>query len=243
MSKYALVTGGGKGIGAAICRQLARQGYNVIINYRSSKTAAEQLQKEIEELGVAADLLPFDVSVPEQVDEAIEAWEAGHPNDYIAVLVNNAGIRLDTLMIFMDNSQWNDVLSTNLFSAFYVTRRILKKMLTKRWGRIINVSSLSGIKGLPGQANYSASKAGLIGMTKALAQEVAVRKVTVNAVAPGFIATDMTGEINQDDYLKMIPAGRFGSPEEVASLVGFLASESSSYITGEVISINGGLYT
>lgn len=243
MSKYALVTGGGKGIGAAICRQLARQGYNVIINYRSSKTAAEQLQKEIEELGVAADLLPFDVSVPEQVDEAIEAWEAGHPDDYIAVLVNNAGIRLDTLMIFMDNSQWNDVLSTNLFSAFYVTRRILKKMLTKRWGRIINVSSLSGIKGLPGQANYSASKAGLIGMTKALAQEVAVRKVTVNAVAPGFIATDMTGEINQDDYLKMIPAGRFGSPEEVASLVGFLASESSSYITGEVISINGGLYT
>lgn len=243
MSKYALVTGGGKGIGAAICRQLAKQGYNVIINYRSSKTAAEQLQKEIEELGVAADLLPFDVSVPEQVDEAIEAWEAGHPNDYIAVLVNNAGIRLDTLMIFMDNSQWNDVLSTNLFSAFYVTRRILKKMLTKRWGRIINVSSLSGIKGLPGQANYSASKAGLIGMTKALAQEVAVRKVTVNAVAPGFIATDMTGEINQDDYLKMIPAGRFGSPEEVASLVGFLASESSSYITGEVISINGGLYT
>ena len=243
MSKYALVTGGGKGIGAAICRQLAKQGYNVIINYRSSKTAAEQLQKEIEELGVAADLLPFDVSVPEQVDEAIEAWEAGHPDDYIAVLVNNAGIRLDTLMIFMDNSQWNDVLSTNLFSAFYVTRRILKKMLTKRWGRIINVSSLSGIKGLPGQANYSASKAGLIGMTKALAQEVAVRKVTVNAVAPGFIATDMTGEINQDDYLKMIPAGRFGSPEEVASLVGFLASESSSYITGEVISINGGLYT
>lgn len=243
MSKYALVTGGGKGIGAAICRQLAKQGYNVIINYRSSKTAAEQLQKEIEGLGVAADLLPFDVSVPEQVDEAIEAWEAGHPNDYIAVLVNNAGIRLDTLMIFMDNSQWNDVLSTNLFSAFYVTRRILKKMLTKRWGRIINVSSLSGIKGLPGQANYSASKAGLIGMTKALAQEVAVRKVTVNAVAPGFIATDMTGEINQDDYLKMIPAGRFGSPEEVASLVGFLASESSSYITGEVISINGGLYT
>ncbi len=243
MSKYALVTGGGKGIGAAICRQLAKQGYNVIINYRSSKTAAEQLQKEIEELGVAADLLPFDVSVPEQVDEAIESWEAGHPDDYIAVLVNNAGIRLDTLMIFMDNSQWNDVLSTNLFSAFYVTRRILKKMLTKRWGRIINVSSLSGIKGLPGQANYSASKAGLIGMTKALAQEVAVRKVTVNAVAPGFIATDMTGEINQDDYLKMIPAGRFGSPEEVASLVGFLASESSSYITGEVISINGGLYT
>ena len=243
MSKYALVTGGGKGIGAAICRQLAKQGYNVIINYRSSKTAAEQLQKEIEDLGVTADLLPFDVSVPEQVDEAIEAWEAGHPDDYIAVLVNNAGIRLDTLMIFMDNSQWNDVLSTNLFSAFYVTRRILKKMLTKRWGRIINVSSLSGIKGLPGQANYSASKAGLIGMTKALAQEVAVRKVTVNAVAPGFIATDMTGEINQDDYLKMIPAGRFGSPEEVASLVGFLASESSSYITGEVISINGGLYT
>lgn len=243
MSKFALVTGGGRGIGAAVCLQLASQGFGIIINYRSSAKAAEQVKEEIEARGGTAELLPFDVSCPEAVDEAIESWEDRHPDDYIAVLVNNAGIRKDTLMIFMNNDQWNDVISANLQGAFYATRRVLKRMLTKRWGRIINISSLSGIKGLPGQTNYSASKAALIGMTKALAQEVAPRKVTVNAVAPGFIATDMTESIDQSSYLNMIPAGRFGKPEEVAALVGFLASDSAAYITGEVVSINGGLYT
>lgn len=242
MSKFALVTGGGRGIGAAVCKRLAAMGYGVLINYRSSAAAAEELRKDIENEGGVAELLPFDVSSPEQTDAAIEKWEDSHPSDYIAVLVNNAGIRKDTLMVFMNNEQWNDVISANLFGPFYVTRRVLKKMLTKRWGRIINVSSLSGLKGLPGQTNYSASKAALIGMTKSLAQEVAARKVTVNAVAPGFIATDMTEALPQDDLVKMVPAGRFGKPEEVASLVGFLASEESAYITGEVISINGGLY-
>lgn len=242
MAKYALVTGGGRGIGAAVVRRLASLGYGVIINYRSSQSAAEQLQKEISESGGIAELLKFDVSDVAQIDSAIEKWEDSHPGDYIAVLVNNAGIRQDNLMVFMTNEQWDEVITSNLYGPFYVTRRVLKKMLTKRWGRIINISSLSGLKGLPGQTNYSASKAALVGVTKSLAQEVAPRKVTVNAVAPGFIATDMTDALPKDELVKMVPAGRFGTPEEVASLVGFLASDEAAYINGEVISINGGLY-
>ena len=143
----------------------------------------------------------------------------------------------------MQDEQWDNVLKVSLYGSFYVTRRLLKNMLSKRYGRIINITSLSGIKGLPGQTNYSAAKAGIIGATKALAQEVAPRKVTVNAVAPGFISTDMTKELDEETLKKLVPMGRFGKPEEVASLVSFLASEESSYITGEVISINGGLYT
>lgn len=165
------------------------------------------------------------------------------PRDYISVLVNNAGIRMDNLMVFMQDEQWHKVIDTSLNGFFYVTRRLVKQMMTHRYGRIVNVTSLSGLKGLPGQTNYSAAKAAIIGATKALAQEVAPRKVTVNAVAPGFIATDMTKDLNEADLKKMIPVGRFGKPEEVASLVSFLASAESSYITGEVISINGGLYT
>ena len=143
----------------------------------------------------------------------------------------------------MENEQWHNVLDTTLNGFFYITRRLLKSMLTKRWGRIVNVVSLSGIKGLPGQVNYSAAKAALIGATKALAQEVAPRKVTVNAVAPGFIATDMTKDLDEEALKKQIPCGRFGKPEEVAALVGFLASDNAAYINGEVVSINGGLYT
>lgn len=243
MSRFALVTGGSRGIGAAVCKQLAGQGYKVLINCKSNVAKAEEVKAEIEAAGGYADILQFDISNAAETDAAIERWEDAHPDDYIAVLVNNAGIRKDTLMVFMTNDQWDDVLSTNLQGAFYVTRRVLKKMLTKRWGRIVNVASLSGLKGLPGQTNYSASKAAVIGVTKALAQEVAARKVTVNAVAPGFIATDMTEALDQEELKKMIPAGRFGRPEEVASVVGFLAGEAASYVTGEVISINGGLYT
>ena len=241
--KYALVTGGSRGIGKAICLQLAEAGYPIIINYVSNKDAALKTKQMIEEKGGTAELLPFDVADGKAVDDAIMSWSEAHPDDYIALLINNAGIRMDTMMVFMQNEQWNDVINTNLNGFFYITRRLLKDMLTKRFGRIINIVSLSGIKGLPGQTNYSAAKAAMIGATKALAQEVGARKVTVNAVAPGFITTDMTKDLDETDLKSLIPMGRFGKPEEVAALVGFLASEEAAYITGEVISINGGLYT
>lgn len=241
--RYALVTGGSRGLGRAVCIKLAKQGIPVIINYQSNSQAAEEVKQIIEAEGGIAELLQFNVADKEQVDNAIENWETTHPDDYIAILVNNAGIREDNLMIFMQDEQWSNVIDTSLNGFFYVTRRALKGMLSKRFGRIINMASLSGIKGLPGQTNYSAAKAALIGATKALSQEVASRKVTVNAVAPGFISTDMTKGLDEDSLKKLVPMGRFGKPEEVAALVGFLASEDSSYITGEVISINGGLYT
>lgn len=241
--RYALVTGGSRGLGRAVCRQLAADGMPVIINYQSNKEAAEEIRNEICENGGVAELLQFDVSDIDAVDYALLDWENRHPDDYISVLVNNAGIRDDNLMIFMQTQQWERVLNTTLNGFFYVTRRLLKNMMTKRYGRIINMASLSGLKGMPGQTNYSAAKAALIGATKALAQEVAPRKVTVNAVAPGFIETDMTKDLDMDSLKKMVPVGRFGKPQEVADLVAFLASEKSSYITGEVISINGGLYT
>ena len=239
---YALITGGSRGIGRAVCIELAAKGYPIIINYASNEAAALVTKQLIEEKGGAAELLPFDVSDSASVDKAIEEWSGKHPDDYIGVLVNNAGIRQDAMMIFMQDSQWNEVLDISLNGFFYVTRRILKAMLMKRNGRIINMVSLSGLKGLPGQTNYSAAKAAVIGATKAPAQEVAPRKVTVNAVAPGFIATDMTKDLDEEALVKTVPAGRFGRPEEVAALVSFLASDAAAYITGEVISINGGLY-
>ena len=239
--RYALVTGGSRGLGRAICIKLAAMGYPVVINYLGNQEAAEATKSAIEQMGGTAQLLRFDISNPQAIEEAIEMWENSHPNDYIAVLVNNAGIRRDNLMVFMQNSEWHNVIDTTLNGFFYTTRRVLKGMMTKRFGRIINITSLSGLKGMPGQCNYSAAKAALIGATKALAQEVAPRKVTVNAVAPGFIENDMTKELPKEELAKMVPMKRFGKPEEVASLVGFLAGEESSYITGEVISINGGL--
>jgi 3-oxoacyl-[acyl-carrier protein] reductase len=242
--KYALVTGASRGIGRAVAVRLAQQGWPVVINYLSNKEAAEAVVKEIEEQGGQAELLPFDLSNPQQTDAALEGWEQAHPDDYIAVLVNNGGIRRDNVMFMMSDDDWHSVLDTTLNGFFYVTRRLLKHMMPKRrGGRIINMASLSGLKGLPGQTNYSAAKAALIGATKALAQEVAARGVTVNAVAPGFIETDMTKDLPVDELKKMIPAARFGRPEEVAALVAFLASDEAAYITGEVVSINGGLYT
>ena len=241
--KYALVTGGSRGIGRAICVKLAAMGHPVIINYQSNKEAAEETKQLIETAGGKAELMPFNVTDSEEVDAAIEGWQAAHPEDYIGILVNNAGIRKDNLMVFMQNEDWQSVINTTLNGFFYTTRRLIKGMLSKRDGRIINMASLSGLKGQGGQTNYSAAKAALIGATKALAQEIGSRKITVNAVAPGFIATDMTKDFNESDFKKMIPVGRFGKPEEVAALVGFLASDDAAYITGEVISINGGLYT
>lgn len=240
--KYALVTGGSRGIGAAVCHRLAKQGLGVIINFRSNRDAAQAVADEITAHGGRAELLPFDVANEVEVDNALEGWEESHPDDYIAVVVNNAGVRDDNLLIFMPSEQWHKVIDTTLNGFFYVTRRVLKNMLTRRDGRVINIASLSGLKGLPGQSNYSAAKAALIGATKALAQEVAARKVTVNAVAPGFIHSDMTKDLNEDELKKLVPLKRFGKAEEVAALVGFLASDEAAYITGETISINGGLY-
>lgn len=240
--EYALVTGGSRGIGAATSRRLAGDGLGVIVNYVSNGDAAAEVVSQIKSAGGIGETLRFNVADEAEVDAAIEKWEAEHPDDHISVLVNNAGVRDDNLMIFMESKQWHKVIDTTLDGFFMVTRRVLKGMLTRRKGRIINVASLSGLKGLPGQTNYSAAKAALIGATKALAQEVAPRKVTVNAVAPGFVRTDMTRDLDEDSLKKTVPMGRFGEPEEVADLVAFLASPQAAYITAQTISINGGLY-
>ena len=242
MKKNALITGGSRGIGAAIARQLAADGYYVIINYRSNSEAAAETLKAIEDAGGQGELLPFDVTEEQAVDTALEQGEDHHPDEYISVLVNNAGVRSDNLMVFMETEQWNRVMGASLNGFFFVTRRLLKNMMTHRNGRIVNIASLSGLKGLPGQSNYSAAKAAMIGAMKALAQEVAPRKVTVNAVAPGFIHSEMTKDLNEAELKKTVPMNRFGEPQEVADLVSFLVSPKASYITGQTISINGGLY-
>lgn len=231
-------------MGRAVCLKVAKIGIPVLINYQSNEAAAQEVKALVEAEGVSAELLRFDVRVKQEVDEALACWEEAHPEDYIAYLVNNAGIRRDGMMFMMPEQDWHDVLDITLNGFYNVTTHVLPKMMMrKHGGRIVNMSSLSGLKGLPGQTNYSAAKAAIVGATKALAQEVAPRGVTVNAIAPGFIETDMTKDLPQDELKKMIPVGRFGRPEEVAALTGFLLSDEAAYITGEVISINGGLYT
>jgi 3-oxoacyl-[acyl-carrier protein] reductase len=241
--KYALVTGGSRGIGKAICIKLAEMGYYVLINYKSNIEQAKNTLEAIKANGCNGELLQFDVSVQADVEKALTTWQENNKENYIEVLVNNAGIRKDTLLMWMENEHWFDVINTNLNGFLYVTKLLLKDMLINKHGRIINIVSLSGLKGLPGQVNYSAAKGGVIAATKALAQEVGKKKVTVNAVAPGFIKTDMTSDLNEDELKKMIPLNRFGLPEEVADAVCFLASDKASYITGEVISVNGGIYS
>jgi 3-oxoacyl-[acyl-carrier protein] reductase len=241
--KYALVTGGSRGIGRAIALKISQMGYYVLVNFVSNEIEADTTVKMIEGLGGSAEKIKFDVARLDEVESTLGQWLQKNNTDYIEVIVNNAGIRKDNLMMWMTNEEWRSVLDTSLEGFFNVTRFLLKGMLFKRYGRIVNVVSLSGIKGMSGQTNYSAAKAAVIGATKALAQEVAKRKITVNAVAPGFIQTDMTGELNTEMYKKLIPMERFGQPEEVAAAVAFLASKEASYITGEVININGGLYT
>lgn len=241
--KYALVTGGSRGLGRAVCIKLANMGIPVIINYQSNESAAHEVKKIVEEQGVKAELLRFDVGNQQEVDDALSQWENEHPDDYVAYLVNNAGIRRDNVLFMMPEEDWHSVINTSLNGFYYVTRRLITKMMMrKHGGKIVNMASLSGLKGMPGQVNYSAAKAALIGATKALAQEVAPRSVTVNAVAPGFIESDMTKDLPVDELKKLVPMKRFGKAEEVADLVGFLMSDAANYITGEVISINGGLY-
>ena len=241
--KYALVTGGSRGIGRAICMKLAEEGYNIIINYKSNEAEANKTAEMVREKNVEAELLPFDVSDKADVDAVLGGWVEKHKEKTIEVLVNNAGVREDALMIWMTDEQWQNVLGSSLHAFYYVTRHVVNGMLANKYGRIVSVVSLSGIKGMPGQTNYSAAKAGVIGATKALAQEVGRRGVTVNAVAPGFIRTDMTQDLNEKELQNLIPMRRFGEPDEVADTVVFLASKKASYITGTVISINGGLYS
>ena len=242
--KYALVTGGSRGLGRAICLKLAEMGIPVVINYQSSEQAAQEVKSACEALGVQAELLKFNVGDISAVDAAIDQWEEAHPEDYISYLVNNAGITRDNMMFMMPAEDWAAVLNTSLNGFYYVTRKILPRMMMrKHGGSIVNMASVTGLKGMPGQTNYGAAKGGIIAATKSLALEVAARNITVNAVAPGFIDSDMTKDLDKDSLVPLIPTKRFGKPEEVAALVGFLISENARYITGEVISINGGLYT
>ncbi|BDD02142.1 3-oxoacyl-ACP reductase FabG [Persicobacter psychrovividus] len=241
--KVILITGASRGIGRATAIKMATSGTHILINYQSNIVAAEETKCLVELEGATAELLPFNVNDAEAVDQALDLWHEQNPELFIDTLVNNAGIRNDTLMMWMSNESWESVLNTSLNGFFYCTRRLLKNMLVNKKGNIVNVVSLSGIKGQAGQVNYSAAKSGVIGATKALAQEVGKKGVRVNAVAPGFIMTDMTEDLPIKDLKKMIPLNRFGKAEEVADAISFLASSSSSYITGEVLSINGGLYT
>lgn len=231
------------GIGRAVCIRLAQMGFRVLVNCVSHVSEAEETLRLIREAGSDGEILQFDVSDRAQTAKILDAWKDNHPEDYIQVLVNNAGIRRDNILALMPAEDWDKVLGIALDGFYNVTQPLLQPMMFHKWGRIITLASVSGLKGMPGQVNYSAAKGGLIAATKALAQEVARKGVTVNAVAPGFIRTDMTDGLNEAELVKDIPARRFGTPEEVAALVGFLASPEAGYITGEVVSINGGLYT
>ena len=241
--KCALVTGGSRGIGRAICLKLATVGYYIVVNFKSNTEEAGKTLSQIIEAGGSGELLQFDVSIKEQILQTLGTWIASNPDKEIEVLVNNAGIKDDNLMMWMKDEQWDNVIKTSLDAFFYVTRLVVNGMLLRKYGRIINVVSLSGLKGLPGQTNYSAAKAGVIGATKALAQEIGRRGITVNAVAPGFIKTDMTEGLNEKELQAMIPVKRFGLPEEVAHAVCFLASNEAAYITAQVLSVNGVLYS
>ena len=240
----ALITGASKGIGRAIALQLSKDHHlHILINYSSDTNAAKETLDEICGEGGSGELLKFKVQDKSAADAAITRWLENNPEKFIKVLVNNAGITKDGLFMWMPESNWDDVIAISLKGMFNVTQNVIRQMMKNKTGRIINISSISGLRGVPGQTNYSTAKAGLIGATKALAQEVAKMNITVNAVAPGFINTAMIKSIEMEKYIKVIPTGRVGEPDEVAHLVSFLASEKSSYITGEVINVNGGLYS
>ncbi len=242
--KCAIVTGGSRGIGSAICLKLAEsKKYHILINYQSNQEAALKTLEQVINIGATGEILKFDVSDSQQVASVLTEWQEKNPNAVVEVIVNNAGITRDGLFMWMTHEDWSQVINTSLNGFFNVTNFFIQKMLRNKYGRIINMVSVSGVKGTAGQTNYSAAKGALVGATKALAQEVAKRNITVNAVAPGFIRTDMTSQLDEKELIKMIPANRFGEAEEVADLVGFLASDKAGYITGEVININGGIYS
>lgn len=242
--KCVLVTGGSRGIGSAICKKLAVESdYHILINYHSNQTAAEQTLQEIQKLGATGEILGFDVSNFENVQNVLTAWQEANPEKLVEAIVNNAGITKDGLFMWMTPEDWNGVMNTSVNGFFNVTQFFIQKMLRNKYGRIVNMVSVSGVKGTAGQTNYSAAKGAIVVATKALAQEIAKRNITVNAVAPGFIRTDMTSELDEKELLKLIPVNRFGEAEEVADLVSFLISKKASYITGEIININGGIYS
>ena len=244
MKRYALVTGASRGIGRAIAIELAKDGCSILLNYKSNHAKAEETKRLIESIGGEAELMPFDVSQPNAINEALDKWFEAHPDDYIDVLVNNAGIVDDEIMLLMEPEQWHSVVDVNLNGFFYCTRRVIEGMVMNHHGRIVNVSSISGQHGLPGKVNYAAAKAALIGVTRSLAVELAPKHITVNAVAPGAILTDMTRQAVEymPEHLKdinSIPMRRWGTPEEVAYLVSFLCSHRADYISGQTIGING----
>ena len=239
----ALVTGASKGIGRAIALELAKNGFNVAINYNRSSESAEKLRDEIKTLGVNAEIFQADVSNYEQVTSLMKSVKDSM-KESISVLVNNAGITRDTLLMRMKPEDWQAVLNTNLNAAFYCTREVTRDMAKAHYGRIINIASVVGLTGNAGQANYAASKAGIIGLTKSVAREYAERGITVNAIAPGFIETDMTEVLKpevKESILQSIPVHKIGSPEDVAKAVAFFANEASSYITGQVLAVDGGM--
>jgi len=235
----ALITGASRGIGAAVAIRLAQDGYDIWLNYRSNHEAAQEVARQIADLQRRCVLLPFDVS-----DDAAAAEALGpllkEQTPYI--LVNNAGINRDGLLFWMSRKDWKDVLDASLDGFYHVTSRVVGLMMQKKRGRIVNIVSTSGQTGMPGQVNYSAAKAGLIGATKALAKEVARSGVLVNAVSPGFIETDMTKDLPKADLLKMVPLRRFGTAAEVAGAVAFLCSDDAAYVTGHVLNVNGGIH-
>lgn len=241
--KCALITGASRGIGRAIALQISQDlNLHILINYASNKAAAEETLSLIQQAGGTGELMHFDVKDGAAVKTAVENWYSANPEGIIHVLVNNAGITKDNLFPWVTEEDWDAVLNTSLKGMYNCTQAIIQRMLRQRSGRIINIASLSGLKGVPGQTNYSAAKGGMIAATKALSQEIAKRNITVNAIAPGFIESDMTSDLDMNELKRMVPANRFGKVEEVAYLASFLASEKAAYITGEVININGGIY-